>query len=71
MKLHVNMEISKTAVLIANEHQCDQKKCYKCFSYTFALCNRTHKNDYVNGMPEDVASRRIFTKMAASIYHRI
>ena len=57
------MEILKTAVLIANEHQCDQKKCYKCFSYTFLLCNRTRKNDYVIGKSENVASRRILTKM--------
>ena len=65
------MEISKTAVLLANEHGSDKKKCYKWFSYTFSLCNRNHKNDYVNGMPENVASRRILTKMAASIYQRI
>ena len=65
------MEISKSAVLLANEHQRDQKKCYKLFSYTFSLCSRSHKNDSVNGMSENVASRRILTKMAASVFHRI
>ena len=49
------MEISKSAVLLANEHQSDQKKCYKSFSYKFSLCIRSRKNDSVNGMPENVA----------------
>ena len=65
------MEISKSAVLLANEHQSDQKKCYKWFSYTFSLFNRPRENDSVIGMPENVASRRILTKMAASVFHRI
>ena len=55
------MEISKLAVLLANEHQCDQKKCYKSFSYTFSLCNRSRKNDSVIGMSENIASRRFLT----------
>ena len=41
------MEISKTAVLLANEHHSDQKKCYTCykrFSYTVSLCNRSRKH---------------------------
>ena len=29
------------------------------------------KNDSVIGMPENVASRRILTKVAASVFHRI
>ena len=29
------------------------------------------KNEAVIGMPENVASRRILTKMAASLFHRI
>ena len=29
------------------------------------------KNDSVNGMLENVASRMILTKMAASVFHRI
>ena len=29
------MEISKSAVLLANEDQSDQKKCYERFSYNF------------------------------------
>ena len=65
------MEISKSAVLLANEHQNDQKKCYKWFSYTFSECNRSRKNNYVIGMPENVASRRILTKMVASLFYRI
>ena len=56
------MEISKTAVLLVNEHRSDQKKCYKGFSYTFSLCNCNRKNDYVNGIPENVASRRILNQ---------
>ena len=40
-----NMKNSKTAALLANEHQSDQKKCYKRFSYTFLICNRSRKND--------------------------
>ena len=39
------MEISKSAVLFKNEHLSDKKKYYKRFSYTFSLCNRSHKND--------------------------
>ena len=65
------MEISKSTVFLANEHRSDQKKNYKCFSYKFSLCIRSRKNDSVNGMPENVASRRILTKMTASVYHRI
>ena len=65
------MEISKSAVLLANEHQSDQKKCYKRFSYKFSLCIHSRKNDSVNGMPAIVASRRVLTKMAASVFHRI
>ena len=67
----IDMEISKSAVLLANEHQSDQKKYYKQFSYTFLLCYRPRKNDTVIEMPENVASRRILTKMAASLFHRI
>ena len=65
------MEISKSAVLLANEHQSDQKKCYKSFWYTFSLCNRSRKNDSVIGMSENIASRRILTKIAASVFHRL
>ena len=62
------MEISKLAVLLANEHQSNCKKCYKRFSYKFPLCIRSRKNDSVNGMPENVSSRRIITKMAAQYF---
>ena len=65
------MEILKSAVLLANEHQSDQKKCNKRFSYKCSLRIRSRKNDSVNGMPENVASRRILTKIAASVFHRI
>ena len=63
------MEISKSAVLIANEHQSAQKKCYKLFSYNFSLCIHSRINDAVSGMPENVASGRILTKMTASVFH--
>ena len=69
--VRLDMEISKSAVLLANEHQSDQKKCYNWFSYTFSLRYRSRKNDCVIGMPENVASKRILTKMAASVFHRI
>ena len=65
------MDISESAVLLVNEHQSDQKKCYKRFSYTISLCIRSRKNDSVIGMPGNVASRRILTKMAASVFPRI
>ena len=47
--LRLNMEILKSAVLLANEDQSDQKKCYQWFSYKFSLCIRPRKNDSVNG----------------------
>ena len=65
------MEFSKPALLLANEHLSDQKKCYKRFLYVFSLCIRSRKNDSVNGMPEKVAPRRILTKMTASVFHRL
>ena len=65
------MEILKSALLLANEHQSDQKKMLQMILYKFSLCICSHKNDSVNGIPENVASRRIFTKMAASVFHRI
>ena len=65
------MEFSKSALLLANEHRSDQKKCYKRFLYEFSLCFCSRKNDSVNGMPEKVASRRILTKMTASVFHRL
>ena len=37
------MEISKLAVLLANEHQSDQIKCYKLFPYRFMQCIRSRK----------------------------
>ena len=67
----IKHRISKSAVLLANEHQSDQEKCYKCFSYTFSLCIRSLKNESVNEMPENVASMRILSKMVASVFHRI
>ena len=41
------------------------------FLYTFSLCNRSRKNDSVIGMTENVVSRRILTKLAASVFHRM
>ena len=65
------MKISKSAVILANEHQSEQKKRDKLFSYKFSLRICSRKNDAVNGMPENVASRRILTKMTASVFHSI
>ena len=65
------MEISKSAVLLANEHQSDQKKVENDFCIDFRYEFVHAKNDAVNGMPENVASGRILTKMAASVFHRI
>ena len=65
------MEISKSAVLLANEHQSDQEKMLQMISVNFfamysftqkRLCQRNARN---------VASRRILTKLAASVFHRI
>ena len=61
------MEISKSAVLLANEHQSDQKKNV---TNDFRIIFR-RKNDYISGMPENVASSRILTKMPASVFHGI
>ena len=57
--MRLNIAILKSAVVLANEHQSDQKKCYQRFPYKFSLCIRSRKNDSVNGMPENEASRRI------------
>ena len=65
------MEISKSAVLLANEHRSDQKKMLQMILYEFLLCIRSRKNDSVIGMPENVASRRILITMTASVFHRI
>ena len=47
----------------------ETRKCYKRFSYNFLLCILSRKNDSVIGMPENVASRRILAKLAASVFH--
>ena len=56
------MEISKSAVLLANKHRSDQKKCFKRFSYEFSLCIRSRKNDFVNGMPEKCSIKEDFNQ---------
>ena len=65
------MEILKSAVLPANEHQSDQKKKlqneFRINFYNVFV----HAKTTVNGMPENIASRRILTKMAAAVFHRI
>ena len=43
--MRLNIEISKSAVLLANEHQTEQKKCYKNdfrinFRYVFVHAKR-------------------------------
>ena len=69
--MRLNIEISKSAVLLTKEHKSDQKKIMQMISYKFSLCIGSRKNDSVSGMLENVASRRILTKMAASVFHRI
>ena len=67
------MEILKSAVLLlANEHQSNQKKnVTNDFRINFRYVFVHAKNGAVNGMPENVARGRILTKMAASVFHRI
>ena len=65
------MEISKSALLPANEHQSDQKNVTNDFRNKKSLCIRSRKTDSVSEMPENVASRHILSKMAASVFHRI
>ena len=65
------MDISKSAALLSNEHRSDQKKnATNDFLYEFSLCIPSRENDSVNGMPENVAPRRILTKLTASVFHR-
>ena len=47
------------------------EKNYKRFSYKFSLRIRSRNSDSVNGMPENVASRRILTKIVAAVFYRI
>ena len=68
------MEISKlpTCIFLANEHHIDQtKNDTNGFRINFRYVFVHAKNDSANGMPENVASKRILTKMAAPIFHRI
>ena len=65
------MEISKSAILLANEHQSDQKNITNDFRIHFSYAIVHAKRLIVIGLPENVASRRILTKMAASVFHRI
>ena len=48
-----------------------EENMIQMISYKFSLCIFSRKKDSVNGMPENVASRRILTKMKASIFHKI
>ena len=65
------MDFLKLAVILANEHQSDQKNVTNDFPINFSPYIRSLKNVSVNGMQENLASRRILTKMAASVFHRI
>ena len=49
----------KSAVLLANEQQATRKNTLQMIFVKFSQCIRSRKNDSVNGMPENVASRRI------------
>ena len=66
------MENSKLAVLLANEHQSDQKKNVTNYfrinvCYIFVHAKTTLSIEY----QQNVASWRILTKMTASVFHRI
>ena len=66
------MLIPELAVILANEHQSDQKKkITNDFHIIFSLCIRSHKNDSVSEMPKKVASGKNLTRMTASLFHRI
>ena len=65
------METSKSAGLLAHEHQSDHKNVTNDLRIIFLLCICSRKKDAANGMPENVASGRILTKMAALVFHRI
>ena len=65
------MEISKSALLLTNEHRSDQKNVTNDFRMNFHYVFRSCKNDSINGMQENVASRRTLTKMTASVFHRL
>ena len=53
------MEISKSAVLLANEHQSDQKTVTNDFRISLCYVFVHAKIDSVSEMPENVALRRI------------
>ena len=65
------MEISKSAVLLATEHQSNQKKNTNYFRidfrYVFVYAITTLSME----CQKYVASGRILTKMADSVFHRI
>ena len=48
------MEILNSAVLLANEHQSDQKNVTNDFRINFRYVFVHAKNDSANGMPENV-----------------
>ena len=61
----------RIGVFLANEHQSDQKNVTNYVRLHFSHEIVHAKNDSVIGMPENLASSRILTKMAASVFHRI
>ena len=64
------MEFKKRLYSLQRTSKRPEEMLQMIFVYIFA-CNRTRKNDYVNGMPENVESRWILTKITASVFHRI
>ena len=69
--MRLNIEISKSAVLLAKNIKAARKKMLQMiFVVIFAIYLFT-QNDSVNGMSENVAPRRVLTKMAALVFHRI
>ena len=65
------MEISKSAVLLANEHRSNQKNVTNDFRMNFRYVFVHAKTTLSMECQKNVASRKHFTKMTASVYHRI
>ena len=67
--MRLNIEISKSAVLLANDIKVTRKNVTNDFRIDFRYVF-IHAKMTVIGMPENVASRRILTKTSASVFHR-
>ena len=65
------MEILKSAVLLANEHQSDQKNVTNDFRINFRYIHAKTTLPMECQKMYIVASMRILTKPTASVFHRI